>query len=142
MPTMIQMKRQAISDILGVIEDIRYASELSDATVHFSKVMMDSRTALMAPGNVVAFLYLEKYFYRAGGNASLSILITQEEEEQMVTIISPTTRETMILKRADVSFSRKVKNVLLDIGFEVVMEWDEFENGWISADHPEEKNDK
>ena len=59
MPTMIQMKRQAISDILGVIEDIRYASELSDATVHFSKVMMDSRTALMAPGNVVAFLYLE-----------------------------------------------------------------------------------
>ena len=69
-------------------------------------------------------------------------MITQEEEEQMVTIISPTTRETMILKRADVSFSRKVKNVLLDIGFEVVMEWDEFENGWISADHPEEKNDK
>ena len=132
MPSMIQMKRRAISDILGVIEDIRYAPDLSRAHVFFSKVMMDTRTALMDPGNVVAFMFLERYYRRARGNASLSILITQEEDVHMVTIISPTSSETMFLDRADVSFSNIVKDVLLGIGFEVVMEWDEFENGWIS----------
>ena len=133
MPTMIQMKRQAVGDILGVLERIRYASELSNASVLYSKVVMDNQAALMAPANVVAFLYLEQFYQRAGGNASLSILVTEEEGAQMVTIISPTTKETLLLERADVSFSMKVKNVLTDIGFVEVMEWDNFSGTWTSG---------
>ena len=130
---MIQMKRQAVGDILGVLERIRYASELSNASVLYSKVVMDNQAALMAPANVVAFLYLEQFYQRAGGNASLSILVTEEEGAQMVTIISPTTKETLLLERADVSFSMKVKNVLTDIGFVEVMEWDNFSGTWTSG---------
>lgn len=140
MPTMIQMKRQAVSDILGVIEKIRYASEMENANVLYSKVMTDTQATLMEPGNVVAFLFLEQYYYRAGGNASLSILITQEGDEQRVMIISPTSRETMIMDRADVVLGQKVEEVLLSIGFEVAMEWDEFTETWRSEESSEEKS--
>ena len=131
---MFQMKRRSASDILGVIEKIRYASEMSKAEVLFSKIMMDEEASLMNPENVVAFLYLERYYQRAGGNASLSILVTQEDGQQVVTIISPTSRETLFLDRADIAFSECVKKVLLEIGFEEVMEWDSYMGGWTSAE--------
>ncbi len=132
MPTMIQMKRRAVSDILAVIERIRYASELSKAKVLYSKVMTEKQATLMDPGNVVAFLYLEQYYQRAEGKASLSILITQEEDVQMVMIISPTTRNTLILDRADIDLGKKVKKVLEEIGFEPAMYWDDFSESWES----------
>ena len=138
---MIQMKRQSATDILGVIERIRYASQMSKATVLYSKVMMDNETALMAPENVVAFLFLEQYYYRAEGNASLSILITQEDGVQMVTILSPTTKESWLFERADITFSKIVRNVLSDIGFEVVMEWNEFTGTWDSVDNSEKQQE-
>ncbi|MBR5348004.1 MAG: hypothetical protein IK125_02080 [Lachnospiraceae bacterium] len=127
------MRRRTAGDILGVIEKIRYASDMANASVLYSKIMMDNEAALMNPGNVVAFLYLEQYYYRAAGNASLSILVTQEEGVQMVTIISPTTKDSWLFERADITFSQKVKNVLSENGFVVVMEWNEFTGTWDSA---------
>ena len=122
MPTTVFMKRQAVSDIFEVIEKLQNDPELIKADMIHSEIVPDSHASLMMPGNVAAFLCFEQYFFRAGGMVPASILITQEAEEQKVTIVCPTARESFTAERADQALAHRVEKVLSKMNFVKIQE--------------------
>ena len=117
MPTIIQMKRRAVSDIGEVVEKIKNDPEFEKADMVHSEFVPNCFAPSVMPRYIAALLCIEQYYFRSSSRVSASVLITQRVEEQRVTIVCPTQRESLARERADQSMAHRAEEVLLQMGF-------------------------
>ena len=118
MANVIYMKRQAVGDIADVVQALRLSDHLSDAELSLVQVIPDQHASVMAPGNVAALMCFEKYYIRITGFAFITVMIYQQGSEQMVTIVSFMSKESIFgMFSADLSLADLAVRALTEIGF-------------------------
>ncbi len=116
MATVVRMKRRAVCDISEVVAQLQADTDLN-IHIFLTDIISGEQSALMLPNNVGALLCYEKYYVRASGLVSLTILIKQEGEEQKATIISFMDHKVLFFS-AEKSFSKMAISALKKLGFE------------------------
>ncbi|MBR5657767.1 MAG: hypothetical protein IKX10_00025 [Lachnospiraceae bacterium] len=116
MATVVRMKRRAVCDISEVVAQLQADTDLN-TYIFLTDIISGEQSALMLPNNIGALLCYEKYYVRANGLVSLTILIKQEGEEQKATIISFMDHVVFFFS-AEKSFSKMAISALKKLGFE------------------------
>ena len=119
MATIIRMKRRAVTDILELALKLYNGDSLSDADLVTREIYKDPQTTLMNPSTRSVLLCYEKFFLRTNSQAALTIMISQEDNEQKVLIVAFGAGQGIfeMAMGADYKFASKVAKELEKMGF-------------------------
>ena len=119
MATIIRMKRRAVTDILELALKLYNSDGLSEADLVTREIYRDPQTTLMTPSTRSVLLCYEKFFFRTNAQAALTIMISQEDNEQKVLIVAFGAGQGILglAKGADDKFAGSAVKELEKMGF-------------------------